>query len=93
MNNYITKNFKEVRLSEINSIIRSSNRNITILLVVAKTKTTENKDLRPENADLFMTLIQEVKNSMFYSMKNSQKLRNFSARNVTIHYLNDYIKH
>ena len=58
-----------------------------------KTKTTENKDLRPENADLSMTLIQEVKNSMFYSMKNSQKLRNFSARNVTIHQLNDYIKH
>ena len=91
MNNYITKNFKEVPLSEINSNIRSSNRNITILLVVAKTKTTEN--LRPESADLFMTLIQEVKNSMFYSMKNSQKLRNFSARNVTIHQLNDYIKH
>ena len=40
-----------------------------------------------------MTLIMEEKNSMFYSMKNSQKLRNFSARNVTIHQLNDYIKH
>ena len=72
--------------------------------VLVKTKTPENKDLRPENKDpqtktLWWSWYRNcVSRSTASPMKNSLKLGNFSARNAIIYQLkkseiaDDYIK-